>query len=86
MDSILTHGIFALPENKRTKHLAIIRKLLGKLLKKLGPGYVKMATPVKHVALIDYIERARRKRVNKAKRQKLMTLLGKDPDEHQETT
>ena len=78
MDSILTHGIFALPEHKRTKHSADIRKLLGKLLKKLGPSFVKKQTPPKHVALIDYIERARRKRANKAKRLKLMALLGKD--------
>ena len=28
--------------------------------------------------MIDYIERARRKRANKAKRQKLLALLGKD--------
>jgi hypothetical protein len=41
LSSLLTHGIFALPEHKRTKHLADIRKLLGKLLKKLGPSYVK---------------------------------------------
>jgi len=78
MDSILTHGIFALPEHKRTKHSADIRKLLGKLLKKLGPSFVKKQTPPKHVALIDYIERARRKRANKTKRLKLMALLGKD--------
>jgi hypothetical protein len=81
LDSILAHGIFALPDYKRTKHLAIIRKLLGKLLKKLGPSYVKKATPPKHVPLIDYIERARRKRINKANRMKLLALLGKDTDE-----
>jgi hypothetical protein len=81
LDSILAHGIFALPDYKRTKHLAIIRKLLGKLLKKLGPSYVKKATPTKHVPLIDYIERARRKRINKANRLKLLALLGKDTEE-----
>ena len=81
LDSILAHGIFALPDYKRTKHLAIIRKLLGKLLKKLGLSYVKKATPPKHVPLIDYIERARRKRINKANRMKLLALLGKDTEE-----
>jgi len=78
MDSLLTHGLFALPETKRSKHNSIIRKLLGKLLKKLGPVYVKKVTPVKHVPLVDYIERARRKRANKSKKLKLMALLGKD--------
>jgi hypothetical protein len=57
--------------------MAVIRKLVGKLLKKLGTIYVKKVTPSKHHALIDYIERARRKRANKAKRLKLMALLGK---------
>ena len=58
--------------------MAVIRKLIGKLLKKLGIVYVKKVTPSKHHALIDYIERARRKRANKAKRLKLLALLGKE--------
>lgn len=56
--------------------MALVRKLLGKLLKKIGIAAVKKLTPVKHLPLIDYIERARRKRANKAKRNKLLALLG----------
>jgi hypothetical protein len=41
---------------------------------------VRGITPKKHHALLDYIERARRKRLNKAKRDKLMQLLGKSED------
>ena len=76
LDSVLANGIFALPAAKRGKHLALVRKLLGKLLKKIGLAAVKKLTPVKHLPLIDYIERARRKRANKAKRNKLLALLG----------
>jgi len=73
---VLANGIFALPAAKRGKHLALVRKLLGKLLKKIGIAAVKKLTPVKHLPLIDYIERARRKRANKTKRNKLLALLG----------
>lgn len=81
LDSILSYGIFSLPPAKRGKHMALIRKLLGKLLKKLGTAAVKKVTPLRHQPLIDYIERARRKRTNKAKRVKLLALLGQDTAE-----
>jgi len=35
-EQILAHGVFSLPPAKRNKHGALIRKLVGKLLKKLG--------------------------------------------------
>ena len=70
-----------MPIAKRNKHSALIRKLIGKLLKKLGQVYLTKVTPPKHHALIDYIERARRKRVNKAKKLKLMALMGKEMPE-----
>jgi hypothetical protein len=41
---------------------------------------VKKVTPIKHHALLDYIERARRKRANKAKRAKLLTILGREDE------
>ncbi len=72
LDSILSNGLFALSAGKRSKHNALVRKLVGKLLKKLGTVYVKKVTPSKHHALIDYIEREKRKRINKAKRTKLL--------------
>lgn len=81
---MLANGIFALPPAKRGKHLALIRKLIGKLLKKIGHAAVKKLTPVKHMPLIEYIERARRKRANKAKRNKLLALLGQPIPEEQQ--
>lgn len=84
LDQVLANGIFALPPAKRGKHLALIRKLIGKLLKKIGHAAVKKLTPVKHLPLIEYIERARRKRTNKAKRNKLLALLGQPIPEQQQ--
>ena len=76
-EHILTQGVFALPPQKRSKHLALLRKLVGKFLKKLGPIQLKRVTPHKHHALIEYVEKARRRLENKKKKAKLMALLGK---------
>jgi hypothetical protein len=85
-DHILTQGVFSLPSQKRAKHLALLRKLVGKLLKKMGIAQLKRITPAKHHALIDYVERARRKRENKKKRAKLLALLGKpEEEEHKDS-
>ncbi len=54
----------------------LIKKILSKFIKKFGLNYVKSITPEKHQKLISYIERDRRKRINKKKREKLMSLLG----------
>jgi len=59
---------------------------VGKLLKKLGAAYLRKVTPKKHHPLLDYIERARRKRVNKQKRDRLMVLMGKAPEEEKAAT
>lgn len=84
IDSILNQGIFSLPTAKRNKHGALIKKLVGKLIKKVGSQQIRKAVPSKHHALLDYIERARRKRMNKAKRSKLMALLGRSEEEVKE--
>lgn len=56
----------------------LIKKILSKFIKKLGLNYVKQITPEEHHKLISYIERDRRKRLNKIKRQRLMALLGEE--------
>ena len=77
VQAVIGAGIFSLSKEKRGKHGALVRKVLGKLIKKVGSPAVKKVTPVKHQALIEYIERERRKRLNKAKRQRLLVLLGR---------
>lgn len=73
-------GIFGIQNDKKTfnKHNMLIKKILSKFVKKLGLVYVKSITPAQHHKLISYIERDRRKRLNKQKRFKLMALLGKE--------
>lgn len=74
------NGVFGIQNDKKTfnKHNAIIKKVLSKLIKKMGLNYIKQITPSNHHNLISYVERVKRKRVNKQKREKLLTLLGQD--------
>lgn len=44
-DHILTQGIFSLSSQKRSKHLALLRKLIGKLIKKIGAPALRKVTP-----------------------------------------
>ena len=46
----------------------IIRKILNKLISRVGLQMVLQCTTKEHHALINYIERARRKRLNAKQR------------------
>ncbi len=76
MAEAMIQGMLTLP--RATKFNQLQKKILSKFIKKLGLVYVKGATPAEHVKLIDYIERERRKRVNKVKKRKLLALLGQE--------
>lgn len=73
-------GIFGIQGDKKlfNKHNMLIKKILSKFIKKMGLSYVKSITPEQHHKLICYIERDRRKRLNKAKRYRLLAILGKE--------
>ena len=66
-------GMLALKNHKNDQ---LIKKILSKFIKKMGLVYVKSILPKEHLPLVDYIERERRRRVNKVKRKKLLALLG----------
>ena len=70
----MLQGIFA-NHNKNTE---LIKKIVSKMIKKLGLKEVKERMPEKDWGLVAYVERERRKRENKKKRQKLMALLGQE--------
>lgn len=74
---ILSH-VFYLNTVKR--YTMIIRRILGKLIARVGLASVTKATSKENQSLIHYIERARRKRHNAKERQRLLSLLGKDPE------
>lgn len=76
----IVNGIFGIQNDKKTfnKHNTIIKKILSKLIKKMGLAYVKQITPENHHSLISYVERVKRKRLNKQKRERLLALLGQE--------
>ena len=74
------------------KYTMLIRKILAKLISRVGLAQVKSATTKEHQKLIAYIEREKRKRVNAKERVKLLALMGQEgaeddpidgPDDHQ---
>lgn len=71
----IVQGMFTLPKHKNNE---LVKKILNKLIKKLTLQYVKSITPKQHIALIDYLEREKRKRANKKKREQLRALLGQE--------
>ena len=79
MTSVLS--FFKLTQQKRSKHLALVKKIIGKLIRKVGSKEVKKAVPEKERPLVEWIERERRKRENKRKRERLLALLGQGKSE-----
>ena len=73
---ILIH-VFHLKTVKR--YTMTIRRILGKLIARVGLQPVMNATSKENQKLIHYIERARRKKRNAKDRRRLLALLGKDP-------
>ena len=59
----------------------VIRKILAKLISRVGLPQVKSATTKEHQKLIAYIEREKRKRVNAKERVKLLALMGQEAAE-----
>jgi len=78
----IAQGVFSLQSNEltRNKHIVDIRKIVSKLIKKLGLKQVKHVVPAEHHKLITYIERERRKRINKKKKDQIKELLGEVPE------
>ena len=68
---ILVH-VFSLQNS--AKYTMIIRRILNKLISRVGLQMVLQCTAKEHHALINYIERARRKRLNA--KQRAQFLLG----------
>lgn len=71
----MTH-VFSLKNS--AKYTMIIRRILSKLIARLGLPTVLACTKKEHHKLIDYIERARRKQRNAKERQRFILTQGKD--------
>jgi len=53
-----------------------MRRIITKLIIRVGVDKVKSQTPSSHIALVQYVERARRKKQNARERSKMLALLG----------
>ena len=54
-----------------------LRRIITKLLIRVGSAKVRAATAKEHLSLVSYVERARRKKLNLKERAKLLALMGK---------
>lgn len=63
------------------KHKLLVRKILSKLIRKMGVDRVTRLMPEYHRAMITYIEREQRKKTNKKQKEKLIALMGGEGDE-----
>lgn len=54
-----------------------LRRIITKLLIRVGSAKVRAATAKEHLSLVSYVERARRKKINLKERAKLLALMGK---------
>ena len=68
-DLILSH-VFAMQNSAR--YTMIIRRILNKLVSRVGVETVLRSTPTEHQKLVHYVERVRRKAKNARERQKFI--------------
>lgn len=64
-----------------------LRRIITKLIIRVGTDRVRQATAKEHIPLVSYVERCRRKKQNARERTKLLALLGqklKSKDEQKE--
>lgn len=78
---IITH-VFSLPNPE--KYTMMIRKILNKLIARIGVTAVTSMTSPKHQKLIKYVERARKKVVNARQRKNLLALIGEEDNGNKE--
>ena len=69
----ISSGIFSLQGSTKhaNKHSILIKKVIWKMIRKLGLPYMKVIIPSEHHKLITYIERDKRKKFNKMKKHRL---------------
>lgn len=54
-----------------------LRRIITKLIIRVGTAKVRFATAKEHLSLVTYVERARRKKLNIKERAKMLVLMGK---------
>jgi hypothetical protein len=75
LTNILLSPVFQLKTCRR--YSMTLRRIITKLIIRVGDAKVKAATPKEHLSLVNYVERARRKKLHLRERAKMLALLGK---------
>lgn len=71
--------IFAVKSNLNSvlkKHRLQIRSIIKKLIRKFDAQYVQRLLPEQHKKLIMYLEKEKRKAMNKKERNRILALMG----------
>jgi hypothetical protein len=74
MTNVIMSHIFSLKDSK--KYSMTLRRIITKLIIRVGVEKLKQATVKDHHPLIAYVERIRRKKQNVKERARLLALLG----------
>jgi hypothetical protein len=74
LTSLILSHVFALKNSK--KYSMTLRRIITKLIIRVGTDRVRQATAKEHIPLVSYVERCRRKKQNARERTKLLALLG----------
>jgi len=62
------------------KHRLIVRKILTRLIRRCGLNFVTRIMPEFHRPMLAYIEKQKRKSENKKEKNKLLALMGGNPE------
>lgn len=75
LTSVILQPVFQLKTCRR--YSMTLRRIITKLIIRVGTAKVRAATAKEHLSLVTYVERARRKKLNLKERAKLLALMGK---------
>lgn len=58
------------------KHKLLVRKIISKMIRRCGIQFVTRTMPLSHRPMVAYLEREKRKKMNKKEKERLLTLMG----------
>ena len=76
---MIIENLFTHKSNQHVKkHKLIVRKLLTRLIRRCGINYVTKIMPEFHRPMLAYIEKEKRRAINKKDKAKLLALMGEE--------
>jgi hypothetical protein len=72
IDNMFTHKL----NYHIKKHKLLVRKIVGKMIRRVGVTFVTRTMPESHRPMIAYMEREKRKKMNKKEKERLLALMG----------